>query len=104
MLNHFYWVSGSVLGGILGDFITFDTTGLWFVMEALFVVIFLEQWKNDEKHQNGIIGICVTALCLITLGKDSFLLASMIIIFSILYFTVLIYKKNERKITAKWII
>lgn len=98
LLNHFYWVSGSVLGGILGDFITFDTTGLWFVMEALFVVIFLEQWKNDEKHQNGIIGIGVTALCLVTLGKDSFLLASMIIIFSILSLQYLYTRKMKGRL------
>ena len=84
LLNHFYWVSGSALGGLLGNFITFDTTGLWFVMEALFVVIFIEQWINDKKHTNGVIGIAVTALCMMLLNKDSFLLAAMVIIFSIL--------------------
>ena len=84
LLNHFYWVSGSALGGLLGNFITFDTTGLWFVMEALFVVIFIEQWINDKNHTNGLIGIAVTALCMMLLNKDSFLLAAMVIIFSIL--------------------
>lgn len=84
LLNHFYWVSGSALGGLLGNFITFDTTGLWFVMEALFVVIFIEQWINDKKHTNGLIGIAVTALCMMLLNKNSFLLAAMVIIFSIL--------------------
>ena len=39
-LNHFYWVSGATLGGILGSLIQFNTTGLDFVMTAMFVVIF----------------------------------------------------------------
>lgn len=95
LLNHFYWVSGSALGGILGEFITFDTTGLWFVMTALFVVIFIEQWKNDKKNRSsGIIGIGVTALCLSTFNKDSFLLLSLIIIFTILSLQYLYTRKG----------
>lgn len=95
LLNHFYWVSGSALGGILGEYITFDTTGLWFVMTALFVVIFIEQWKNDKKnHSSGFIGIGVTALCLSTLNKDSFLLLSMIIILTILSLQYLYTRKG----------
>ena len=94
LLNHFYWVSGSALGGLLGNFITFDTTGLWFVMEALFVVIFIEQWINDKKHTNGVIGIAVTALCMMLLNKDSFLLAAMVIIFFNTDYAVFLFKKN----------
>ena len=95
LLNHFYWVSGSALGGILGEFITFDTTGLWFVMTALFVVIFIEQWKNDKKNRSsGFIGIGVTALCLSTFNKDSFLLLSLIIIFTILSLQYLYTRKG----------
>lgn len=98
LLNHFYWVSGSALGGILGEFIAFDTTGLWFVMTALFVVIFIEQWKNDKKNRSsGFIGIGVTALCLSTFNKDSFLLLSLIIIFTILSLQYLYTRKGWLK-------
>ena len=38
-LNHFYWVSGATLGGILGSLIQFNTAGLDFVMTAMFVVV-----------------------------------------------------------------
>ena len=40
-LNHFYWVSGATIGGLLGSLLTFNTEGLDFVMTAMFVVIFL---------------------------------------------------------------
>lgn len=100
LLNHFYWVSGSALGGLLGNFITFDTTGLWFVMEALFVVIFIEQWINDKKHTNGVIGIAVTALCMMLLNKDSFLLAAMVIIFSILTIQYFYSKKIKGRLIS----
>lgn len=100
LLNHFYWVSGSALGGLLGNFITFDTTGLWFVMEALFVVIFIEQWINDKNHTNGLIGIAVTALCMMLLNKDSFLLAAMVIIFSILTIQYFYSKKIKGRLIS----
>lgn len=48
LLNHCYWVTGATLGGLLGSLIHFNTEGLDFVMVALFVVIFLEQWRKDQ--------------------------------------------------------
>ena len=39
LLNHIYWVSGATLGALLGYVIHFDTTGIEFVMTALFVVM-----------------------------------------------------------------
>jgi 4-azaleucine resistance transporter AzlC len=40
LLNHSYWVGGSILGSVLGSMISFSTNGLEFVLTALFVVIF----------------------------------------------------------------
>ena len=50
LLDYLYWVGGTALGGLLGRFITFDTTGLDFALTALFVVLFLEQWKKPENR------------------------------------------------------
>ena len=76
-LNQFYWVSGSTLGGLLGGLITFDTEGIDFVLTAMFVVIFLEQWLKEKKHYTALIGLGVSALCLVLFGADSFLIPSM---------------------------
>lgn len=77
LLNQFYWVSGATIGGILGSLITFNTEGLDFVMTAMFVVIFLEQWLKEQKHFTAYIGLAASLLCLYLFGADSFLLPSM---------------------------
>ena len=80
LLNYLYWVIGSFLGGLAGSFITFDTRGLDFVLTGLFVVLFLEQWKNKRNRIPGVIGLGVTALALIIFGKDNFIIPAMIMI------------------------
>ncbi len=77
LLNHFYWFFGSTMGGLLGSLINFNTEGLDFVMTAMFVVIFLEQWLKDKNHIPAIIGLGLSLLCLIAFGADYFMLPSM---------------------------
>ena len=80
LLNQFYWVSGATIGGILGSFISFNTEGLEFVMTAMFVVIFMEQWKKEKKHYTALIGVLASAGCLLLFGAESFLIPAMICI------------------------
>lgn len=84
LLDYFYWVGGTALGGFLGDFIPFDTTGLDFALTALFVVLFLEQWKKKENRPAGAIGIGATALCLLLFGADNLVIPAMAVIVAIL--------------------
>ncbi len=80
LLNHFYWFSGATLGGIVGSFLTFNTEGLDFVMTAMFVVIFLEQWMKEKRHDTAYIGLAASFVCLMLFGADSFLVPSMVCI------------------------
>ncbi len=84
LLNHFYWVSGATIGGLLGSLIPFHAEGLEFVMTAMFVVIFLEQWFKEKKHYTAVIGLGASALCLVIFGADSFMIPSMICILCLL--------------------
>ena len=77
LLNHFYWFSGSTLGGIFGGLIQFNTEGLDFVMTAMFVVIFLEQWMKEKRHHTAFIGLFASAACLAVFGADSFMIPTM---------------------------
>ena len=77
LLNQLYWVSGAAIGGLLGPLITFSLKGLDFVMTAMFIVIFIEQWEKEKKHMPAITGIAASVLCLIIFGRDSFLLPAM---------------------------
>ena len=80
LLNQLYWVSGATVGGIVGSMLTFNTEGLDFVMTAMFVVIFLEQWMKEKKHYTAIIGIGSAAVCRLLFGADSFLVPTMLTI------------------------
>lgn len=80
LLNHIYWIIGSAIGGILGTLITFDTQGIDFVMTALFVVIFIDQWEETNNHIPAIIGIVGSLVCLFVFGGDQFILPSMLVI------------------------
>ncbi len=80
LLNHLYWVIGATLGGIFGSFITFNTQGLEFVMPALFVVIFLEQWLKEKDHTSSVLGILLSIIALALFGEDNFIIPSMIAI------------------------
>lgn len=78
VLNQFYWVLGATLGGIFGSFIVFNTEGLEFVMTALFVVIFLEQWLKEKNYASAIFGIVISVICLIFFGKEDFIIPAML--------------------------
>lgn len=80
LLNHIYWFSGSTMGGLLGSLLTINTEGLDFVMTAMFVVIFMEQWFKEKKHYTALIGLGASAVCLVVFGADSFLVPSMLCI------------------------
>lgn len=77
LLNHIYWVLGATLGGLLGYVIHFDTKGLDFILTALFVVLFLNQWDTAENRQSAAIGILCALACLVLFGSQSFMLPSM---------------------------
>ncbi|AGA69888.1 putative branched-chain amino acid permease (azaleucine resistance) [Desulfitobacterium dichloroeliminans LMG P-21439] len=87
VLNHSYWIIACALGGILGSLVSFNTRGIDFVMTALFVVIFLEQWKSQKQHAPALIGIGASVLSLLVFGPANFIIPSMILI--ILVFTLL---------------
>lgn len=83
-LNHLYWFSGATIGGLLGSLITFNTEGLDFVMTAMFVVIFLDQWLKERRHYTALIGVGVSAVCLLIFGADSFMVPTMACILCLL--------------------
>ena len=80
LLDQMYWVTGSALGGLIGSLLTFDTTGIDFVMTALFTVIFINQWKAEKKHFPAITGVLVSVICLFIFGPDHFIIPSMALI------------------------
>lgn len=79
-LNHMYWFTGSTIGGLVGSLFTFNTEGLSFVMTAMFVVIFLDQWFKEKQHISSLIGVFASLICLMIFGSDNFMIPTMICI------------------------
>lgn len=86
LLNQAYWVSGATLGSLLGYVIRFDTRGIEFVMTALFVVMFLNQWEESKDHRPALTGVGCTFACLLIFGSERLILPAMALI--ILCFTI----------------
>lgn len=101
LLDQLYWICGAFIGSISGSLITFHTEGLDFVMTAMFLSIFADQWlKNQDavrnrkaepdrrlwlrKHLPEMIGLLSSLICLLVFGADRFLVPSMILMLAML--------------------
>ena len=76
LLNQLYWVAGSLLGSFAGG-LPLDFTGIDFSMTALFLVIFLEQWRGAKSHLPALLGLGCASVFLLVLGADNFLLPAL---------------------------
>jgi 4-azaleucine resistance transporter AzlC len=94
LLDQIYWICGSILGSILGSFLHFNTKGIDFVLTALFIVIFINQWKSSTNHIPVLIGLSTSVLCRIIFGAANFIIPSMI---AILIFVTVFQKKIESR-------
>lgn len=84
LLNQIYWVVAATLGGILGSFLTINTDGISFVMTAMFVVIYVDNWLKDKKNPAIYLGLGIATLCLVLFGADSFMIPTMLLIIAVL--------------------
>lgn len=80
LLNQLYWVTGSVLGVLLGAALPINTQGADFAMTALFVVIALSQWEERKNRPSSLLGLGAAGLCLLVLGPDRFLIPALALI------------------------
>lgn len=108
-LNYFYWTFFSWVGAIFGNIFTFNTKGLDFVLVALFVALFTEQWINSKNHIPALLGIIFSILALLIFGKEKFMIPAMILILvsligskeKILEINKKIHKSNEINLDAE---
>lgn len=84
LFDQCYWITGSVLGGALGEILPFDMTGIDFAMTALFVTIFIDQWRSAKSHLPALIGLCSGVICLLIFGGSNFILPSLLITVTLL--------------------
>lgn len=78
VLHQSYWIIGSTAGALIGSLLSFNTKGIDFSMTALFIVVFIEQWKGTKNHLSAVLGVAASVMCLLLFGADRFLIPSMI--------------------------
>lgn len=76
-LDHLYWVAGTAIGSAAGKWLPLNYQGIDFVLTALFLTIFTEQWLTAADHRPALLGVGITTLCLLLFGSDLFLLPAM---------------------------
>ena len=99
LFSHCYWVLSSVLGSLVGPHLPFNTRGIDFVLTAMFVTIFLDEWLKHKRFTSALAGILVSLLSLILFGKDSFLIPTMLGILTI--FTIMHWENTHRGLNLK---
>jgi len=99
LFDHCWWVTGSVLGSLLGSVIPFSTQGIEFSMTALFIASFTEQWLTTRNHIPALTGLLGTFLCLLIFGPGRFLIPAMLLITLVL--TLLRGRMRTRKGAAQ---
>ena len=80
LFNQLYWVAGSVFGSLLGSVLPFSTEGIDFSLTALFITVFVEQWRAAKDHVPALIGLGASVICLAVFGADRFLIPAMVVI------------------------
>ena len=96
VLDHGYWILGSVIGGAAGALLQFDTTGIDFAMTALFLVIALEQWESYPSHLPALLGCGITVAALVLLGAEAMLIPALcVIILALLLLRVRLDRQEE---------
>jgi len=84
LLDQMYWVTACLLGGLLGEALTINTRGIEFVMTALFVTIFTDQWMGTREHRPALVGLGAAAVCLLLFGPGAFMLPAMALMIALL--------------------
>lgn len=86
LLSHCYWMAATVAGAVLGQLIPFEMEGIDFCMTALFVIIFMDQWKKASSHIPALAGLTCGIVCLLIFGQSSFILPALLLVSGILFF------------------
>lgn len=100
LFDHIYWIAGCVIGSLAGNIIPISFEGIDFVLTALFVTLFTEQWLSNKNHWPAVIGVVSTVLCLLIFGSEIFLIPSMALIAILLTTTRKTGKRKEDEADA----
>ena len=77
LLNHGYWIAGSLIGAIAGSLLPFNAEGIGYALTALFIVLMIEQIYRIRRPGVFIISAILAILCVIFFPARISLLAAL---------------------------
>ena len=80
----FYWLLFTFMGGLVGQLITFDTTGIDFSLTALFVVILIDQMRGAKTKLPAALAVVSGIVCILIFGAANFILPSLLVTVAVL--------------------
>ena len=80
LLDHLWWVLGTLLGAAAGAVLSISTEGVDFALTALFVTVLVEQWLTAEDRVPAMIGMGASVVMLLVFGAADFLIPAMLLI------------------------
>ncbi len=84
LLDHSYWIAGTIIGAAAGQLLPFDLRGLDFSLTALFIVLFVEQIKGKNGLAGGTAGALMSLIALLLFGSERMVIWSMLLILIVL--------------------
>lgn len=79
LLDHLYWVTGTLAGALFGAAVHFDSRGIDFALTALFVVLAIEQYKTYRTWIPFALGAFASVVAIALLPERQVLLGAIVI-------------------------
>jgi len=96
LLDHGYWVAGSLIGAALGAFIPFSLEGIGFALTALFIVLMIEQIFRVKKSGVFIVSALAALLSVYFFPERITLLAGMVFALAFSFLFEMIVRQYEK--------
>ena len=77
LFNQSYWVLGCLLGGLAGQVLPWDLTGIDFSATAFFLVVVVNQWRASRSRIPAAVGLASALVFFLLLGSEGFLIPAL---------------------------
>jgi 4-azaleucine resistance transporter AzlC len=86
LLNHLYWIAGSLIGVFAGAFLPIDFEGVSFALIALFITLMIEQFRRVKKIMPFAVSASAAVLAVILLPSRLAILSALAASFIVVQF------------------
>ncbi|MDR2639522.1 MAG: AzlC family ABC transporter permease [Helicobacteraceae bacterium] len=79
LLNHIYWIIGTILGVAIGSIAAFELNGIEFILTALFIALGVELFIKTKPIKPLIVSIAIALIAIAFTPKDDTLLIALLL-------------------------